>query len=515
MVSRLPFRNIKNDFIEIAVTYNRIILRVSALFVLFAQLFNVIRVIFLSDSGLSSINNRTYFTFYIIYFIGCILFLIIDAVPSSTVIFKYKFYMVCGSMFMMWHTIFNIFDTFRANAVGSFTILTAMTVFCALLIMRPIYVLTNFAVSYVIFSIFLYKSFGSGEVINFTFAAILCIIIYAVRYRQLYNELMQKHELNDLRNKLFDSKQNFKLSCEQQALILNKEHYITFEWNIHKDWIRFSKEWNDVFGEPCEIANFSSYIKNLKVISPQQKKQILSFLKKAENNENFQKYELLLPIKNGKKGWFELRAATQSVENSVPVFCVGMLTDITIQKERILQLEQEIQMDLFTEVLNKISIERYGIRKISQLLEGEILAALILDIANFKDINDNYGHPAGDRVLKDIASIMRKNSPIGARIGRIGGDEFIVIMVTDHIDEFISYGQTLLKEIASLKVNGINVDIRCSIGISFSNQDTKEYQQLYSQADTALYNAKKSGKNKLCIYGEDDYERKKEEVSVR
>lgn len=175
-----------------------------------------------------------------------------------------------------------------------------------------------------------------------------------------------------------------------------------------------------------------------------------------------------------------------------------MLANITDQKQKISQLEKEIHMDLFTGVLNKAAIESYGHRKLKELPEGKILAILILDMDDFKRINDRFGHPMGDYVLKEVAKIMRQKAPVGARAGRIGGDEFIVLFLTDSLEEFCVYARTLVDMVSQIEWNGTCIGASCSIGLSAADSREWDYAKLYEAADKALYQAKREGKHRFC-----------------
>lgn len=189
-------------------------------------------------------------------------------------------------------------------------------------------------------------------------------------------------------------------------------------------------------------------------------------------------------------------------ENGKPSHGIGILSDITEQKETILQLEREIQMDLFTGLLNKTAIEHYGTKKLQNLQKGKILAMLILDMDNFKSINDSFGHPVGDYVLKKVADIMHQKAPVKARVGHIGGDEFAVLLLTDDLSVIKKFAIELIEDISNIRYNGTDVGVSCTIGISAADSDKWTFPMLYKAADDALYKAKSKGKNQIVCEGE-------------
>lgn len=136
---------------------------------------------------------------------------------------------------------------------------------------------------------------------------------------------------------------------------------------------------------------------------------------------------MLLPVKGGKERWFEVHIAFQHGRDGQPVVGVGLLFNIMDQKDRILELEKELSMDAFTRTLNKTALESYGTRRLAQLGPRQQLTLLILDMDDFKTINDTYGHQAGDHVLVQLASLMNALAPARCRVGRLGGDEFAAI----------------------------------------------------------------------------------------
>ena len=151
--------------------------------------------------------------------------------------------------------------------------------------------------------------------------------------------------------------------------------------------------------------------------------------------------------------------------------------------------------------MNKAAIEHYGERTLAKLQKGEILAALILDMDDFKDINDRFRHPAGDYVLKEVADIIQRKAPVGAKVGRIGGDEFMVLLLTDSLTPLRDYAGELIQEVSRIRWKGKDVGVSCSIGISAEDSSQRTYPELYKAADDALYQAKRRGKNQAWCQG--------------
>lgn len=486
------------DFNAKSVSINRRIIRVAAVFVLIVELVNMLRVLFLSSSGLGTLNNRVYFGFYLAYFLGGAAFLFIDIGLKPSVKARYYIYLLCGSFMLLWHTLFNIYDVYRAGAAGNFTIISAMAFFCCLFVMKPGYALGNLGVSYLLFVLFLGRNFSSGEVINYTITAGLFALIYLARYKHLCVELSQAQMINDIHHELTETQQSFRLSIEQYEMIRERGSYVNFEWDLNADQIRFSEEWTAWFDTPKVIPHFERAIGTSQMLPPEQKEILQGCLEGIKKGIPFQRAEVILRRKDGEEAWFELRVITQMDEHDKPAFGIGMLSDITDQKEKMRWLEQETQMDLFTGLLNKNAIERYGERKLKELKKGETLSMLILDVDKLKSINDDFGHPVGDYVLKRVADVLRKKMPPGAEVGRIGGDEFIALLPMAHGNTLMGIAEELIEEISLIRWQDKDVGASCSIGISTADSSQWTYSQLYKTADDALYQAKRRGRRQAC-----------------
>lgn len=490
----------KEEFLKKSIPTNRFLLRICAVFSLLIECFNIIRVLFFSASGLGTQNNRIYFYFYFASLLCSVVFLIWDVGIKMSDKARHRLYMIDGSILLLWNTVFNVYDIYKSGAVGNFTIVTAVVAFSSLLIMRPVYALSNLAANYLIFALFLCRNFSSGEVINFTITTLLCATICFVRYKHVCIEVSQEKELGDIQQELSETRQSLRLSAEQHELIRKSGNYVTFQWDIKKDIIRFSKEWTEWFDTSEEITNVGAYIKNVRVLSDDTKSDLLNCMQKIKSKAGFQKYRLSLPMKTGRKGWFEFQVTAQTDAHGKPIFGIGMLSDVTDEEEKLCRLEEGVRLDLFTGVFNKAEIERYGKNKLNELRKGETLAAIILDIDDFKSINDNYGHPVGDYVLKSVAELMLNKAPKGTRVGRIGGDEFLALLATNDVQVLYEYGRKLVEEIPEIRWRGKDIGVSCSIGFSTADSEKPSYQELYRKADDALLQAKMSRKRQILRY---------------
>jgi diguanylate cyclase (GGDEF)-like protein len=121
---------------------------------------------------------------------------------------------------------------------------------------------------------------------------------------------------------------------------------------------------------------------------------------------------------------------------------------------------------------------------------------ILLDIDNFKHINDSYGHHTGDVVLKAVAAVLRTSS--GDRVFRVGGEEFAVLLANCEATDAIKVAERLCAVVRGLKVlEGLPVTV--SAGVCWSGQPT-DHEVTYRRADQALYLAKCTGKNRVARY---------------
>lgn len=146
---------------------------------------------------------------------------------------------------------------------------------------------------------------------------------------------------------------------------------------------------------------------------------------------------------------------------------------------------------LFNDVLNRVQAK------------GEKVSLLIIDVDFFKRINDTYGHSTGDLILKGLAQIFLNSVGKSDIVSRNGGEEFSVILPDASIDRAIDLAENLRRNVESntfVISDELNLKITISIGISTYPDNTQDVFKIYQNADEALYEAKRSGRNKVISY---------------
>ena len=182
------------------------------------------------------------------------------------------------------------------------------------------------------------------------------------------------------------------------------------------------------------------------------------------------------------------------------VIVVGIAEDITEKKH----LEGELQRLATTDVLTQSSNRRHFFecanREFEQArLQGTPMGFLLLDIDDFKIINDTYGHQEGDQVLQRIAEAGRAVLRRGDLFGRIGGEEFAAVFPGCAPDMALQIAERLQREIQRLSFsnNGQTYGVTVSQGLTGIQPQDDMLDSLFSRADAAMYKAKRQGKNQI------------------
>ena len=181
-----------------------------------------------------------------------------------------------------------------------------------------------------------------------------------------------------------------------------------------------------------------------------------------------------------------------------------MEAELAITKAELEKYSKKLQMQATTDTLTGLANRR----KITELLKEEIkkleednnnnFNIIMLDIDFFKKVNDNYGHPMGDEVIKKVSNHMQDKVGSDGVVGRFGGEEFLTILYNNNIQEAALLANQIRSDIESKKIEfeGKQISVTVSMGIACSSE-TVVYQELLNKADERLYKAKENGRNQV------------------
>lgn len=206
--------------------------------------------------------------------------------------------------------------------------------------------------------------------------------------------------------------------------------------------------------------------------------------------------ELEQPCKDGTTVWTDVTVSGIYEKNGDFIGMLGVTRDITERRK----MEDEIRRlsitDKLTQSYNRLMLdESIDTVFADAQSQGSFFSVIILDIDHFKQVNDNFGHQAGDQVLIKLVKRLQKEVRDTDIVGRWGGEEFLIILPNTANLEAISLAERLRKSIAQMRFEGVG-QVTISLGVaSYLNDQTPE--QMISRADAALYLAKQKGRNRV------------------
>jgi len=180
-------------------------------------------------------------------------------------------------------------------------------------------------------------------------------------------------------------------------------------------------------------------------------------------------------------------------------------------KNKIQKQKDEIELLALTDPMTKLYNRRYFTQTSKHLLslakrDKTELSILMIDIDNFKSINDTYGHKIGDDVIIALSSMMLTISRKSDIVCRFGGEEFLILFPETDIDGALVIAQKIREETLNIDIKTEDNKIKFTISIGLSKIDIQNDENIeisIKKADDALYKAKNNGKNRVCLYNND------------
>jgi diguanylate cyclase (GGDEF)-like protein len=293
-------------------------------------------------------------------------------------------------------------------------------------------------------------------------------------------------------------------------LQLEKENYTTvlkhsrgsiWEYDIKTDTMRKSDKNSGLYFGSDYINNFSTHSIDYNLIYPDDLKIYNKFCHYLKTGKKEIRSMFRAKNVSGEYVWFEI-IGTTLYKNNTPITVIGTTTDIDKQQKEYEKLKQDAEEDPLTKLYNRVTAEKKVNSIIENAKSGQMDAFCMIDIDNFKSLNDNLGHTFGDAVLIEFSTKLNNLLSANDFAFRIGGDEFAVFL--SDIPS-IDYAENMSKKICSLFKNLLlreskPCEISGSIGISLYPIHGSNFDELFAMADIALYHSKDLGKDCYSLY---------------
>ncbi|QFZ24460.1 EAL domain-containing protein [Saccharothrix syringae] len=283
----------------------------------------------------------------------------------------------------------------------------------------------------------------------------------------------------------------------------------TWEWLVAEDRVVWSDTLLGLFGfPPGTELDFDTYAE---LVHPQDLPMIQATLQEAmRSGAGFTYTHRMVLADRSTERWFECFGEVEFDADGSPLRVLGTAHDITKARRVHDELLALAEQDPLTGLANRRAVTRELER---QLATGGSGAMLLLDLDNFKDVNDLRGHAVGDRLMRALASALRSRLQPGQLIGRLGGDEFAVVLPDCDRTTAARVADELREAVASLPLVGAASRITVSTGVAeYSAGDS--WELVLANADLALYASKAAGRNRVTVYELGHYADTAKRVSV-
>jgi len=298
--------------------------------------------------------------------------------------------------------------------------------------------------------------------------------------------------------------EELRLQAQDQDILSASEGEHIIDYNAKTDTLTLKT--TDISGNHS-FNILKDYMKNTssEIIHPDDKTHYIEVLNDALKIPKKDVLEFRTKSENGEYRWYRANITSIAGEEGYVTRIIGRLADINDKKLKELDLEIKAEKDGMTGLFNKTATQQLinnFLDEKSNFKEDEMHAMLIIDLDNFKSVNDYLGHAVGDEVLVETANQLLTIFKGSDVVGRIGGDEFLVfaknIKALSNADILATKICKALKR--SFDYAGKDLTVTASVGIAICPYHGKNYNDLFKKADKALYSAKANGKNSHRIY---------------
>ncbi|WP_319583411.1 diguanylate cyclase [uncultured Pseudodesulfovibrio sp.] len=307
----------------------------------------------------------------------------------------------------------------------------------------------------------------------------------------------EARDMTDLKR----SEEDLKAIAERLDLATDAAHLGIWEWDLRTDDLLWDHKMFDLYQiEPRPSKELFDFWRSC--IHPDDLAATEQQLARSIETKEPLYLEFRIVRADGVTRHIRIEGLVQVDEKGMPTRLIGISMDVTEQRK----MEDELRTLASTDPLTGASNRRQFMSRLSEEFErckryNTSLVLLSLDIDHFKRINDTYGHPAGDDVLKELVALCRNTLRTTDLFGRVGGEEFQAALTQTRIGAGEKTAERLRRRVeqCEVKTHDQIITFTISIGVTALAPEDESIEALLKRADDALYQAKRSGRNRVVI----------------
>ena len=314
---------------------------------------------------------------------------------------------------------------------------------------------------------------------------------------------MDKHHI-------LQENEDLRARLRMYEIILAQTENVLFEWDPIEDVLVFSETWEAFFGSAPVRRSVRDVLTDGSRVHPDDLPLLTERFDKLKKGSPYEMAEIRIAANRNRFLWCRVRASAIRDAGGLLRKIVGIIINIDAEKQAERKLRERAERDPLTGLLDKQTARKQIEEYLAQASGVEPCAMLILDLDDFKQVNDRHGHLLGDELLTKAARKIEKRFRSQDIVARIGGDEFLVFL-RGFSDRTLLENRChqLLRDLRTVCAERrIQPSLSGSIGIAVSPEHGVDYETLFRHADEALYLAKAQGKNRAAFFDSGKGERR-------
>lgn len=301
--------------------------------------------------------------------------------------------------------------------------------------------------------------------------------------------------------KIQQEREQLWLSLERYKTVMDQTSDIIFEWDLKCDTLVYTSNWYKKFGYIPITEHITTDILQSENIHPDDKRFLKEIMTDTAAGVPYSETEFRVRDSAGQFIYCRIRVTVQYDGQGSPEKAVGIISDINKEKTQRQHLIEAAKRDSLTRLLHK-SAAKQAVETYLEHTESPQGILLLIDLDDFKNVNDRYGHLCGDAVIAETGGVLRSIFRSGDIVCRAGGDEFLVFLPGITPRKLQERVDLMRRRLSEIKVSGVREIVSCSVGVAFLPNHASDFNSLYRCADLALYHVKNEQKGGTAIYME-------------